>query len=107
MKFKPWNPEIAIADENNKIKSNYNSQTLCVFSAPAVGTYFMIRGFQKIISPQDGPNCRFNPTCSEYGKIAVFKYGALVGAFLAGDRILRCNPYNTPGDDPVPEFLFE
>ena len=67
----------------------------------------MIRGFQKFISPQDGPNCRFKPTCSEYGKIAVLKYGALVGAFLAGDRLLRCNPYNAPGDDPVPESLFK
>jgi uncharacterized protein len=105
--YKPWDSDIAIADENIKINIKYNTQTIRVFSAPAGGAYFMIRGFQKFISPQDGPNCIFKPTCSEYGKIAVLKYGALVGAFLAGDRLFRCNPYNAPGDDPVPESLFK
>jgi uncharacterized protein len=106
-KFKPWNPDVSIADESIKINRKYNTQTINVFNAPVGGAYFMIRGFQKFISPQDGPNCRFKPTCSEYGKIAVLRYGALIGAFLAGDRLLRCNPYNAPGNDPVPESLLK
>jgi uncharacterized protein len=106
-KFKPWNPDVAIADENIKINRKYSSLTVQVFNVPVGGAYFMIRGFQKFISPQDGPSCRFKPTCSEYGKIAVLKYGALMGALLAGDRLLRCNPYNAGGNDPVPESLFK
>ncbi len=105
--FKPWNADVAVADENINVGRKYNPGIMNVFSAPAGGAYFMIRGFQIFISPQDGPNCRFKPTCSEYGKIAVLKYGALMGAFLAGDRLLRCNPYNSPGNDPVPESLFK
>jgi uncharacterized protein len=105
--FKPWNSDVAIADENFIVRRRYNPQTMNVYSAPAAGAFFMIRGFQIFISPQDGPNCRFSPTCSEYGKIAVLKYGALMGAFLAGDRLLRCNPYNPHGHDPVPESLFK
>ena len=101
-RFSPWNPDVSIADENLTINKKREAQIVKVFNAPAGGAYFIIRGFQKIISPQDGPNCRFNPTCSEYGKIAVLRYGALLGAFLAGDRLLRCNPYNAPGLDPVP-----
>ncbi|MBN2041904.1 MAG: membrane protein insertion efficiency factor YidD [Spirochaetes bacterium] len=66
----------------------------------------MIRAFQKFISPQDGPNCRFHPTCSRYGKVAVLRYGAFIGALLAGDRIIRCNPFTPPGEDPVPDTLF-
>jgi uncharacterized protein len=106
-RFKPWNADVAIADENIRISRKYNPQTMNVFSAPVGGAYFMIRGYQKFISPQDGPNCRFKPTCSEYGKMAVLKYGALMGAFLAGDRLIRCNPYNEPGNDPVPDSLFK
>jgi uncharacterized protein len=106
-KFKPWDSDVAVADENIKLNRKLNTQIVSVYNAPVGGAYFMIRGFQKFISPQDGPNCRFKPTCSEYGKIAVLKYGALIGAFLAGDRLLRCNPYNVPGNDPVPEYLLK
>ncbi|OHD63165.1 MAG: membrane protein insertion efficiency factor YidD [Spirochaetes bacterium RBG_13_51_14] len=65
-----------------------------------------IRAFQIWISPQDGPSCRFRPTCSAYGKIAVQKHGAFLGAILVGDRILRCNPFSKPRDDPVPDIIF-
>ncbi|MFH0974441.1 MAG: membrane protein insertion efficiency factor YidD [Spirochaetota bacterium] len=106
-KFGPWDPDVSVADENIAIKIKHSARPVSIFSAPAAGAFFMIRGFQKFISPQDGPNCRFRPTCSEYGRIAVLRYGAVVGAFLAGDRLIRCNPYNAPGRDPVPEFLFK
>ena len=47
-------------------------------------------------------NCKFYPTCSEYTKQAIEKYGALKGCLLAAWRILRCNPFSKGGFDPVP-----
>ncbi len=76
-----------------------------VYSGPQGGAFFLIRFFQMVISPQDGPNCRYNPTCSGYGRQAVEMHGGFVGALLAGDRILRCNPYAPIGDDPVPRAI--
>lgn len=46
--------------------------------------------------------CRFTPTCSEYMYQAVEKYGVVKGIALGIKRILRCNPTNIGGYDPVP-----
>jgi putative membrane protein insertion efficiency factor len=46
--------------------------------------------------------CRFYPSCSHYGYQAIYKYGALKGGFMAFWRVLRCNPFNPGGFDPVP-----
>ena len=63
----------------------------------------LIRFYQKIISPGlPGNTCRFYPTCSHYGYQAVYKYGAIKGFFIAIYRVLRCNPFNPGGYDPVP-----
>lgn len=63
----------------------------------------LIRGYQLIVSPAlPRDTCRFYPTCSHYGYQAIYKYGALKGSFMAIWRILRCNPYNPGGFDPVP-----
>jgi putative membrane protein insertion efficiency factor len=63
----------------------------------------IIRVYQKTISPAlPGNTCRFYPSCSHYGYQAIFKFGALKGLFLATRRILRCNPFNSGGYDPVP-----
>jgi len=45
--------------------------------------------------------CRFTPTCSEYTKIAIEKYGAFKGLKLGIKRILRCHPKGKYGYDPV------
>ena len=64
---------------------------------------WLIRFYQKYISPCKRPCCRFVPTCSQYAYEAITKYGAIKGGVLALWRLLRCNPYND-GDifDPVP-----
>lgn len=58
--------------------------------------------YQNCISPFTPPSCRFTPTCSQYAKQAVTKYGALKGGFIALKRILRCHPWGGSGYDPVP-----
>ena len=64
---------------------------------------FLIRLYQKHISPGLPRRCRFAPTCSQYALEAITKYGALKGGWLALKRLLRCNPFYK-GDyfDPVP-----
>lgn len=46
-------------------------------------------------------NCKFYPTCSEYTKQAIEKYGAVKGTILGIYRILRCNPFSKGGYDPL------
>ena len=62
-----------------------------------------IRFYQNTFSrtlPAD--TCRFYPTCSHYTYQAIYKYGALKGGWMGFMRILRCNPFNKGGYDPVP-----
>lgn len=63
----------------------------------------LIRLYQMTISRLLPDNtCRFYPTCSHYGYQAIYKYGVLRGVPMAIWRILRCNPFNPGGYDPVP-----
>jgi len=63
----------------------------------------LVRGYRLLLSPWVGQSCRFAPTCSVYAIQALEKHGALVGAGLAGWRILRCNPWCHGGCDEVPD----
>ena len=58
--------------------------------------------YQRLISPAFGRRCRYLPTCSEYAKTAVERYGAWKGVTMAGGRLLRCQPFGSSGFDPVP-----
>ncbi|MBO7509069.1 MAG: membrane protein insertion efficiency factor YidD [Alphaproteobacteria bacterium] len=60
--------------------------------------------YQHFISPAFGGRaaCRFTPTCSEYTKIAIKKYGLFRGTIMGMRRILRCRPGGEFGFDPVP-----
>jgi putative membrane protein insertion efficiency factor len=63
-----------------------------------------IRLYQMTISKGLPPDtCRFYPTCSHYGYQAIYRFGVLKGGWLASWRVLRCNPFNPGGLDPVPE----
>ena len=66
----------------------------------------LIRLYQMTISRTLLANtCRFYPTCSHYGYQAIYKYGVLKGGWMATCRVLRCNPFNLGGFDPVPDNL--
>lgn len=73
---------------------------------PAIGIIWL---YQKTISPDHGllrhlfpyGYCRFHPTCSQYMKEAIEKYGFLIGFFKGGARIFRCHPFSKGGFDPV------
>jgi len=56
-------------------------------------------GFLKIFYPYG--YCRFRPTCSEYAIQALAKYGFIKGGLKAMWRVLRCNPWNKGGFDPL------
>lgn len=68
-----------------------------------IGIY-LIEFYQKYISPIFhflGVECKYYPTCSQYALEAIEKYGFLKGSFLAGKRILKCNPFSKGGYDPL------
>jgi putative membrane protein insertion efficiency factor len=63
----------------------------------------LIRLYQLTLSRMMPANtCRFYPSCSRYGFEAIRKHGAVKGSLLATWRVLRCNPFNPGGFDPVP-----
>jgi len=91
------------------IKHDYSKEIslrefkLTITNFPQFFILVLIRFYQKIISPALPDNtCKFYPTCSHFGYQAVQKYGAIKGTFMAIYRILRCNPFNPGGYDPVP-----
>jgi len=62
---------------------------------------FIVKLYQKFISPLFPPSCRFYPTCSEYAVQSFTRHGVVKGGAKAAWRILRCNPFNKGGYDPV------
>lgn len=87
------------AQENLSLKD----LQLRVSNFPRMLLLFPIRVYQKTISPALPANtCRFYPTCSHYGYEAIYKHGVIKGSWLATTRVLRCNPFNEGGYDPVP-----
>ena len=62
----------------------------------------LLRAYKLVISPALPASCRFYPSCSDYAYGAIVKHGVIRGIGLAGRRVLRCNPWNPGGVDPVP-----
>lgn len=74
-----------------------------LWNLPRMALLAFIRLYQATISRALPPDtCRFYPSCSHYGYQAIYKYGALRGSLMAFWRVLRCNPFNPGGFDPVP-----
>ena len=99
------NPEITHQPE--KVLHEHNSPALRDIprtweNLARIPLLALIRLYQKTISPTlPADTCRFYPTCSHYGYQAIYKYGLLKGGWMAFTRILRCNPFNPGGYDPV------
>ena len=68
----------------------------------AIPFIYIIKFYRFFISPMLGSNCRHSPTCSEYGLIALKKYGVFKGIYLTTKRIIKCNSLFKGGYDPVP-----
>ena len=62
----------------------------------------LVWAYRHTISPILPPTCRFHPSCSAYAFEALQVHGAAKGFVLAVWRVLRCNPFNAGGLDPVP-----
>lgn len=62
----------------------------------------LIKGYQWTLSPYIGQQCRFHPTCSQYGIAAFSRYGFLKACKLTVLRILKCHPWHPGGHDPLP-----
>ncbi|WP_244088141.1 membrane protein insertion efficiency factor YidD [Companilactobacillus sp. RD055328] len=59
--------------------------------------------YQRNISRYTRPHCRFEPTCSNYMIDSLRKHGIFFGLIMGVARIIRCNPFNKTGFDPVPD----
>lgn len=76
--------------------------SLSLVTFPCWVILVIIRFYQMWISPTLPSNtCRFYPSCSHYGYQAIYKYGLLKGGLMAMKRIIKCNPFNSGGFDPV------
>lgn len=81
---------------------NVNCQRAIDMSVIARMFTWLIKGYQLLLSPYFGGQCRFTPTCSDYALAAIAKHGAVQGGLFSGWRLLRCHPWCQGGYDPVP-----
>jgi len=63
----------------------------------------ILRLYKVVLSPMLPSACRYYPSCSEYMRQAVEKYGVARGLWMGAKRLLRCHPFHAGGIDPVPD----
>ena len=73
-------------------------------SAAASLLLFLVRLYITFLSPFFGGACKFHPSCSNYGREAISRYGARRGTILTLKRLGRCRPFTKGGFDPVPDL---
>jgi len=59
----------------------------------------LLAAYKRWVSPFLPRSCRFSPTCSEYARLALVKYGLWRGSMRAAGRVLRCQPFHPGGID--------
>jgi putative membrane protein insertion efficiency factor len=92
-----------ILEVEHQIEPRLRDLPVTFRNIPRIPLLALIRLYQMTFSRSLPPNtCRFYPSCSHYGYQAIYKYGALKGSLMATWRVLRCNPFNRGGFDPVP-----
>lgn len=92
----------AVVETDPQEDGDLKAIPVTLVNLPQLAALLLIRGYQKVVSPSLPVNtCRFYPTCSHYGYQAIYKYGLIKGGLKAAWRILRCNPFNQGGYDPV------
>ncbi|HKP56235.1 MAG TPA: membrane protein insertion efficiency factor YidD [Polyangiales bacterium] len=64
---------------------------------------FLIRLYQRLLSPLIGPVCRFSPSCSHYMATCIERHGPGRGVWLGLRRLSRCHPFHPGGVDLPPE----
>jgi len=72
-----------------------------IASAVRLAALRLIRFYRRRVSPFLPPACRFFPSCSEYGAVAIERHGLARGLVLAASRLVRCHPLSRGGYDPV------
>jgi putative membrane protein insertion efficiency factor len=93
----------AETDQELEQESNLRDLPRRIENLPRLLSLALIRLYQATLSKTLPPDtCRFYPSCSHYGYQAIYKYGLIKGGLMAAWRILRCNPFNRGGFDPVP-----
>jgi putative membrane protein insertion efficiency factor len=99
----PEKDEHHMHDANVVVEPRLRDLPFTLWNIPRFILLALIRLYQATFSRALPPDtCRFYPTCSHYGYQAIYKYGALKGGVMATWRVLRCNPFNKGGFDPVP-----
>lgn len=91
------NPEPSIHEPS------FREMPVTLANLPRIGGMALIRLYQATIARLLPPDsCRFYPTCSHYTYQAIAKYGLVRGGLMGAWRLLRCQPFNPGGYDPVP-----
>ena len=70
---------------------------------PLILILYVLRFYQRFVSPALGSNCRFYPSCSSYAIKAYKNFGVLRGTWLLVKRLSKCHPFNSGGLDEVPK----
>lgn len=63
----------------------------------------LVQVYRHLLSPLLPGACRYTPSCSAYGLLALRRHGAFRGGWLTLKRFLSCHPWGGHGHDPVPE----
>ena len=99
--FSPEEP--AVEHAHSEDEPRLRDLPLTLWNLPRIPALALIRLYQMTFAHALPPNtCRFYPSCSHYGYRAIYKYGLIKGGLMAAWRVLRCNPFNPGGYDPVP-----